>query len=88
MLLLSQKRLLLLLNEQGLLLRLLLSLLLCLEVRGNRDRCQRRARTPWPHLNGACPWVEDTRPGPTAGSRLLLLLNSMLVRLMWGSGGA
>ena len=54
---------LLLLGEEG--------LLLCLQMRRHRDGCQRRTRTPWPHLNGTHPWVVDTGPGATTGGRLL-----------------
>jgi hypothetical protein len=70
MLLVSKERLLLLLNEQGLLLRVLLRQ----EVRWHWDRRQRWSRTPWPHLNRPRPGVEDARPGPIAASGLLLLL--------------
>jgi hypothetical protein len=32
-------------------------------------------RTPWPHLDGSCPRVEDAGPLPTLG-RLLLLVHA------------
>ena len=54
---------LLLLGEEG--------LLLCLQMRRHRDGCQRRTRTPWPHLNGTHPWVVDTGLRATTGGRLL-----------------
>jgi len=64
---------LLLLGEEG--------LLLCLQMRRHRDGCQRRTRTPWPHLNGTHPWVVDTGPGTTTGGRLLGADRLMLLLL-------
>jgi len=83
----SNKRLLLLLSEQGLLLclvlRLLLGLVLRLEVRGHRDGCQRRTRSSWPHLDGAGPGIVEA--GPRAPPSRLLLLSSSLL-LLCGAG--
>jgi len=84
----SNKRLLLLLSEQGLLLclvlRLLLGLVLRLEVRGHRDGCQRRTRSSWPHLDGARPGIVEAGPRAPPPSRLLLLSSSLL--LLCGAG--
>ena len=66
----SNKRLLLLLC---LVLRLLLSLMVCLEMRGHRDGCQWRTRTSWPHLDGARPGIVEAGPRAPSPSRLLLL---------------
>ena len=73
---------LLLLGEEGLLLRLLLHVMLCLllclllrlQVRRHWDGCQRWTRSPWPHLNGPGPGVVDAGPWSPAGRLLLLLL--------------
>ena len=71
---------LLLLGEEGLLLRLLLRVMLCLlprlQVRRHWDGCQRWTRSPWPHLNGSGPGVIDAGPWPLAGRLLLLLLGA------------
>ena len=73
-LLVGSKGVLLLLGEEGLLLRVLLCLLLRLQVRRHWDGCQRWTRSPWPHLNGSGPGVVDAGPWPPAGRLLLLLL--------------
>ena len=70
----GSKGVLLLLGEEGLLLRVLLCLLLRLQVRRHWDGCQRWTRSPWPHLNGPGPGVVDAGPWPPAGRLLLLLL--------------
>ena len=71
---------LLLLGEEGLLLRLLLRVMLCLllrlQVRRHWDGCQRWTRSPWPHLNGSSLGVVDAGPWPPAGRLLLLLLGA------------
>jgi len=60
----SNKRLLLLLSEQG----MLLCLVLRLEVRRHRDGCQGRTRTSRPHLDGAGPGVEEAGPRAPSSS--------------------
>ena len=79
----SNKRLLLLLSKQGLLLclvlRLLLSLMLRLEMRGHRDGCQWRTRTSWPHLDGARPGIVEAGPRAPFPSRLLLASSVLLL---------
>jgi len=75
-LLVSNKRLLLLLC---LVLRLLLSLMVCLEMRGHRDGCQWRTRTSWPHLDGARPGIVEAEPRAPSPSWLLLLASSVLL---------
>ena len=73
--------LLLLLSDEGLLLLGEEGLLLCLQMRRHRDGCQRRTRTPWPHLNGTHPWVVETGPGVTTGGRLLAAGRLLLLLL-------
>jgi len=86
----GSKGVLLLLGEEGLLLRVLLCLLLCLllrlQVRRHWDGCQRWTRSPWPHLNGPGPGVVDAGPWPPAAR--LLLHSSRVLLLLCATSGA